>query len=517
MVTEHFGSTAAAAEPVPGSGYPVPMRDDAAAVALPLHRRVRHGMRHPRQLAPARALRGSSARAATSSTSRSSRLPSTRSAIDYRVAAVLAFLVSVANNFWWNRHWTFDARDGHAGFQAARFLAVSVVAFRFSLRACSRLLVAGAGPAEGARAGDRDRRRHAAVVPRPEALELPQMTRAAARIAAAVLLLAALARERRGRAAAAPTLAPSAVARARSRRAATTATDPNALATPPSPSIPPPGHRLTSKRAIAIAERGAEDRARQTRAPRLLPDRVHEGHDAVAGVALHRSDRRGDRPGDDRRRDRRGAGGVDRLPGAVDDGARLRRRVRARASTPGTCGSRCACCSWRRSCDSRAGRCRRGCTSTCSCCSASRSRSRSSTHARIGLSMPLVYPLLALPARAHAARRAARRPRAEPLRLLVPGLVAGGRAGVPVGFRVGLNVTNSNVIDVGYSGVIGADRLVARQAALRRTGRRTTPPATRTGPSTTTPTCRSSGSWPWSGTLGRPAGRARAPRSSSTC
>jgi hypothetical protein len=28
-----------------------------------------------------------------------------------------------------------------------------------------------------------------------------------------------------------------------------------------------------------------------------------------------------------------------------------------------------------------------------------------------------------------------------------------------VGFRVGLNVTNSNVIDVGYSGVIGADRL----------------------------------------------------------
>ena len=45
---------------------------------------------------------------------------------------MLAFLVSVANNFWWNRHWTFDARDGHAGFQAARFLTVSVVAFLFS-------------------------------------------------------------------------------------------------------------------------------------------------------------------------------------------------------------------------------------------------------------------------------------------------------------------------------------------------------------------------------------------------
>ena len=54
--------------------------------------------------------------------------------IDYKIAAVLAFLVSVANNFWWNRHWTFDARGGHAGFQAARFLAVSVAAFLLQLR-----------------------------------------------------------------------------------------------------------------------------------------------------------------------------------------------------------------------------------------------------------------------------------------------------------------------------------------------------------------------------------------------
>ena len=32
-----------------------------------------------------------------------------------------------------------------------------------------------------------------------------------------------------------------------------------------------------------------------------------------------------------------------------------------------------------------------------------------------------------------------------------------------VGFRVGLNVTNSNVIDVGYAGVIGADKLLHGQ------------------------------------------------------
>jgi dolichol-phosphate mannosyltransferase len=45
------------------------------------------------------------------------------------VAATLAFVVAVTNNFWWNRHWTFGARDGHAGFQAARFFTVSVLAF----------------------------------------------------------------------------------------------------------------------------------------------------------------------------------------------------------------------------------------------------------------------------------------------------------------------------------------------------------------------------------------------------
>jgi dolichol-phosphate mannosyltransferase len=45
------------------------------------------------------------------------------------VAATAAFVVAVLNNFWWNRHWTFRARGGHAGFQAARFFAVSIVAF----------------------------------------------------------------------------------------------------------------------------------------------------------------------------------------------------------------------------------------------------------------------------------------------------------------------------------------------------------------------------------------------------
>jgi dolichol-phosphate mannosyltransferase len=65
----------------------------------------------------------------------------------YRVAATAAFVIAVANNFLWNRHWTFRAREGHAGFQAARFLTVSLVAFAFNLLVLE-LLVAGLDVAE---------------------------------------------------------------------------------------------------------------------------------------------------------------------------------------------------------------------------------------------------------------------------------------------------------------------------------------------------------------------------------
>ena len=62
--------------------------------------------------------------------------------VHYRIAATAAFLVAVTNNFYWNRHWTFRAREGHAGFQAARFLIVSVAAFAFNLLVLE-ILVAG--------------------------------------------------------------------------------------------------------------------------------------------------------------------------------------------------------------------------------------------------------------------------------------------------------------------------------------------------------------------------------------
>ena len=52
--------------------------------------------------------------------------------IDYRVSAVIAWIVSVTNNFWLNRHWTFGAKQAHPLRQAIRFFAVSLAVFGFS-------------------------------------------------------------------------------------------------------------------------------------------------------------------------------------------------------------------------------------------------------------------------------------------------------------------------------------------------------------------------------------------------
>jgi putative flippase GtrA len=49
--------------------------------------------------------------------------------IDYRVAAPIAYFISVVNNFFLNRHWTFEAKHNPAHHQALRFFAVSLVTF----------------------------------------------------------------------------------------------------------------------------------------------------------------------------------------------------------------------------------------------------------------------------------------------------------------------------------------------------------------------------------------------------
>jgi hypothetical protein len=78
----------------------------------------------------------------------------------------------------------------------------------------------------------------------------------------------------------------------------------------------------------------------------------------------------------------------------------------------------------------------------------------------IGVSVPLVYPvLLYLLARMLLAGLRPRE-RAGPLVPHVPIAALAVALVLLVGFRVALNVVDSNVIDVGYAGVIGADRIV---------------------------------------------------------
>lgn len=67
--------------------------------------------------------------------------------LHHLLGAIAAFGVAVLNNFVWNRHWTFDAADGHAGGQATRFFAVSIAGLCINL-AVLQLLVEGAGLAE---------------------------------------------------------------------------------------------------------------------------------------------------------------------------------------------------------------------------------------------------------------------------------------------------------------------------------------------------------------------------------
>jgi hypothetical protein len=81
-------------------------------------------------------------------------------------------------------------------------------------------------------------------------------------------------------------------------------------------------------------------------------------------------------------------------------------------------------------------------------------------HGRIYASVPLAYPplvylLVRMLVLAGPGRRGARAPRSWiPARWLAVGVV------FLLGFRIGLNVTDANVIDVGYAGVIGAHRIV---------------------------------------------------------
>lgn len=106
------------------------MRPDEAAVDVRLHHRVRRGLRHPANWMQLLrfAIVGGSGYAINLLVFAAVVYGF---GLDHRIGAVIAFLVALANNFMWNRHWTFDVAHGRADHQAARFFIVSLGAFAF--------------------------------------------------------------------------------------------------------------------------------------------------------------------------------------------------------------------------------------------------------------------------------------------------------------------------------------------------------------------------------------------------
>ena len=336
------------------------MVEETSAVAPPvrLHRRVRHGLRHPGNWFAARCASAPSAPAATSSTSRSSRSSSTRVGSTTGSPRSLAFVVAVVEQLLVEP--PLDVRRRATGTPASRPRASSPSASSRSLFSLVILVAAG---------------RAAPGSPKVPAQAIAIVRRDAAARSSATSSGASGAAERR-RALAAGRLRCLIAAPAPSHRrrapAATLTTDPNALDPaarswhePPirAPARGQAGDRDRRSRQDRSSARSAACRARparrSSRAPRagrsryFTPRTAHE----IAQVSI--DDLTGQR-----------ARGLDRLPGRVDDGARLRGRVRAqgqravrvdpavravRRAVPRSAAARSACC-----------------TSTCSCCSASR-------------------------------------------------------------------------------------------------------------------------------------------------
>lgn len=232
-------------------------------------------------------------------------------------------------------------------------------------------------------------------------------------------------------------------------------TDPNALSTPPSPSIPPPGHTLTSKRAIAAA----------FEVPKIAD--VRHAHPGSYPTAYTKGATQWQVSLFSRGGSEIGQVTIDDLTGGVleawtgpqvawtmargYDGA-FGRRVNAWYVWAPLCVLfLLPFLPWRR---------RPSWLHLDLLVLVSFSISLAYfNEARLGLSVPLAYPpLVYLLVRMLLVARRGGRP--EPLRLLVPVSWLAVALVFLVGFRIGLNVTNSNVIDVGYSGVIGANRLM---------------------------------------------------------
>jgi putative flippase GtrA len=65
--------------------------------------------------------------------------------LEYHLAATVSFLVAAANNYLWNRLWTFRDQRGHIGSQGFRFFVVSGLAYGANQLFLSGFVSMGAG------------------------------------------------------------------------------------------------------------------------------------------------------------------------------------------------------------------------------------------------------------------------------------------------------------------------------------------------------------------------------------
>ena len=120
------------------------MSDDATILQLPLHLRVRAGLRKPANwLALVRfALVGASGYVVNLVVYV---LLFKYAGLHYLPAAVGSFLVAVANNYTLNRLWTFKEHEGSVAYQGPRFLVVSTLALGGNLLVLYTLVEIGVG------------------------------------------------------------------------------------------------------------------------------------------------------------------------------------------------------------------------------------------------------------------------------------------------------------------------------------------------------------------------------------
>lgn len=117
-------------------------KTSAGPAAVKLHVRVRHGVRRPHnwfQLVRFGAVGATGYVVNLAVFALCVHL----AGIDYHVSAVIAWVVSVLNNFWLNRHWTFGAKETRPVGQGIRFFAVSLLVFGFSYLVLVGLVGAG--------------------------------------------------------------------------------------------------------------------------------------------------------------------------------------------------------------------------------------------------------------------------------------------------------------------------------------------------------------------------------------